>query len=50
MNVLITGSHGFIGSKLAECLHGEGYSVFCLVRDGSKCHNINKGYFILRPK
>lgn len=32
MRVLITGATGFIGSHLAERLHGKGYEIRCLVR------------------
>jgi nucleoside-diphosphate-sugar epimerase len=33
--VLVTGASGFIGSRLARRLSAEGYSVRCLVREGS---------------
>ncbi len=32
MNVLVTGATGFIGSHLAEALHGRGHKLRCLVR------------------
>ena len=35
MNVLLTGSTGFLGSHLLEALVRQGHSVFCLVRNRS---------------
>ena len=35
MNVLVTGSSGFIGSKLVSVLRAEGFNVFCLIRSES---------------
>lgn len=34
-NILITGSTGFIGSHITECLHNAGEAVVCLVRSDS---------------
>jgi len=42
MNVLITGSSGFIGSHLAEELVKKGYNVKCLVRKTSNIENLKK--------
>ncbi len=35
MRVLVTGGSGFLGSHVAELLHGEGHEVACLVRKSS---------------
>ena len=32
MNVLVTGSSGFIGSKFVRVLRAQGFNVFCLIR------------------
>lgn len=35
MRVLVTGGSGFLGSHVAELLHGQGHEVSCLVRKSS---------------
>lgn len=36
MNILLTGSTGFIGSALLKCFLGEGNRVFCIIRPESR--------------
>ena len=35
MNILVTGSSGFIGTAVVKTLINEGYNVFCLARPNS---------------
>ena len=43
MNIVLTGSSGFIGSHLKNFLKDSGYRVICLSRDSKQCHK--KDYF-----
>jgi dihydroflavonol-4-reductase len=40
MRILVTGGHGFIGSRVVERLLGEGHTIRCLVRPTSDCARI----------
>ena len=44
MNILITGSTGFIGSQLTKMLSVQGYQCRCLVRNEDKARVIFKDY------
>lgn len=39
MNILLTGSHGFVGSRIKSQLEHNGHKVFCLERDKVNIYN-----------
>lgn len=38
---IVTGADGFIGSALVRALCANGYQVYAIVKDKSKCHSLN---------
>ena len=56
MRALVTGATGFVGSRLADALHGRGDEVRCLVRDAGRSEHLRERGFdlhegdLLRPE
>lgn len=47
MNILVTGSSGFIGSKFVRVLRERGYNVFSLIRAGSDIRELDINTLVL---